>query len=354
VKSNRRSTRDAQRDSAPRDDLGTLEPRLDLPFVGIPTFLRSPHRRDCDSIDAEVAIVGFPIDEGSSETPGTRFGPRALRDVSLRFAPNALRPAGFWNIDEERTIVTPKIVDCGDIDVLFTRPDLTADGATKFMCTVLRSGALPVTLGGDHAVSYPVVRAYDGFVDRLTVVQFDSHMDYSPITRGIRHSHGHPMRLIRELSFVDRLIHVGIRGFKTTAESVTDSRRDGNVVISTMDLRKSATELTDALEIAERVYITVDMDVLDPPLVPGTGAPEPEGLSYEELRDALRLVAKCTEVVGLDLVEVNPLLDSPVSLTAFIGVQLLLDFLGHWAEARAVRGGVQTAKAAAPARSSSR
>jgi agmatinase len=305
---------------------------LGLPFGGLVSFLRAPVCDDLAALDADVAVLGAPSDEGSGWLPGARFGPRKLREVSMRFRGGVVGgAAGFWDLDEDRVFLERelregRIVDAGDVDVVLTRPDVTGDNVTRAVQRVLRAGALPVILGGDHAITYPVVRAFD---EPLTVVQLDAHVDYQPLDRVV-HSHANPMRLTSRLAHVTRIVHAGVRSFRTPRQDVLDSTGEGNVVISTRQLRAAGpAAVWDAVPPGSPVYVSIDVDVLDPPLVPGTGSPEPSGLTYDELRDLLAALAEHAQVVGFDLVEVNPLIDIPSAITSFLGVQLVVEFLAR-------------------------
>jgi agmatinase len=309
--------------------------RLDLPFTGIPTFFRTRLVDNLTSVDADVAILGIPNDEGSWWLPGERFAPRKLREMSLRFVGGPSSAAGFWDIDEDRAYLeyelrNGRIVDAGDVDVIITRPDATWENVTRDVGALIASGALPVILGGDHSNTYPVVRA---FSDEITVVHFDAHMDYQPFIHGVVHSWGNPMRLVTALDHVRRVIQVGIRSFRTQRQDVQDSLAAGNDVITVRKLRTDGpARLLDQIPEGGRVYVSIDMDVLDLPLVPGVSAPEPDGLTYAELRDLLFGIAAKSRVVGFDVVEVNPLLDNPTSQTAFLAVQVIAEFLGRIVE----------------------
>ena len=313
-----------------------MDDRLNLPFVGIATFMRAPVCENLDELDADIAILGFPSDEGTGWLPGARLGPRRLRELSMRFTggtPTA--NAGFWDIDSGKRYLDyemgqRRIVDCGDVDVIYTRPDTTWDNATAMVRKILERGAFPVILGGDHGISYSIARA---FSEPMTVVHFDAHVDYQPFVHGVIHSHGNPMRMITSLPTVDRIIQAGIRSFRTHEEDASDSINDGNTIVTARRLREIGPEgLAAMLPKDGNVYMSIDVDVMDPSIVPGTSAPEPSGLTYDELRDALVAIARRANVVGFDLVEVNPMIDNATQLTAFIGVQLIVELLGRVVE----------------------
>jgi agmatinase len=158
-------------------------------------------------------------------------------------------------------------------------------------------------------------------------------MDFQPFIHGVRHSWGNPIRLVTALEHVERVIQVGIRSFRTQRQDVQDSLAAGNDVVTVRALRRDGIRrVIDAIPEAGKVYVSVDMDVLDLALVPGVAAPEPDGLTYAELRDALFAVAARAQVIGFDIVEVNPLLDSATSQTAFLAVQVIAELLGRIVE----------------------
>jgi agmatinase len=315
--------------------------RLDLPFTGLVSFMRSPVCTNLDELDADIAVLGFPSDEGVGWLPGARFGPRKLRELSLRFAGGTPQDnPGFWDIDSGRRyldyeMANRRIVDVGDVDVIYTRPDKSWDNATEMVRAVLARGAMPVVLGGDHGISFGIARA---FSEPMSVVHFDAHIDYQPFVHGVVHSHGNPMRMITSLDTVDRIIQVGIRSFRTHQQDVLDSLGDGNTVITVRQSRELGPEgIANLLPKGRPVYVSIDIDSLDPSIMPGTTTPEPSGFTYDELRDNLAALARHADVVGFDLVEVNPMVDVATSLTAFNAVQIIVEFLGHITEQPAYR-----------------
>jgi agmatinase len=307
--------------------------RLDFPFVGIPSFLRSPVAHDLAGLDADVAVLGVPTDEGSPFMPGSRFGPRAIREHSLRFVTD---PPGFFDPQErrrflEREMRENRIADVGDADILPTNPADTFANVTAATRAILDAGALPVIVGGDHAVTFPVVRAFDeAALGPLHVVHFDAHLDYMPFVHGISMSNQHAFRHIRQMANVATITQVGIRSIRGTEGMLADSLRDGNRVVTMEELRDvTVAGLVEALPENARVYVSIDIDALDLPLVPGCVSAEPGGLRYEELRAALFALAEHTDVIGFDLVEVNPMLDVGTGVTSYLAAHTIVEFLGR-------------------------
>jgi agmatinase len=278
-------------------------------------------------MDADIAVMGAPTDEGSPFLPGARFGPRGIREHSLRFGPR-----GYFDQDEnkvflERELTNRRIVDVGDADVLPTNVEQTFANITDLTRRILGKNALPVVLGGDHAITFPVVRAYD---EPLHVVHFDAHIDYAPFMHGFEYTNGHAFRHIYHMDHVESLTQVGIRSLRNNREHLQDSVNDGNRVIGMTETRElGARGLVEPLPRDANCYVSIDIDVLDLPLVPGCVSAEPNGMTYSELRDALVAIAEHTNVVGFDLVEVNPQLDVGTGITSYLAAHTILEFLGH-------------------------
>jgi agmatinase len=297
------------------------------PFVGIPSFLRADICTDLDSLDADIAVMGAPTDEGSPFLPGARFGPRGIREHSLRFGANGYFDQDANKVFLERELTNRRIVDVGDADVLPTNVELTFENITDLTRRVLDKGALPVVLGGDHAISFPVVRAYDV---PLHVIHFDAHIDYAPFMHGFEFTNGHAFRHIYHMDHVESLTQVGIRSLRNNREWLEDSINDGNRVIGMAEARSLGPRgVVEALPRDANCYVSIDIDVLDLPLVPGCVSAEPNGMTYSELRDSLIAIAEHTNVVGFDLVEVNPQLDVGTGITSYLAAHTILEFLGR-------------------------
>jgi agmatinase len=307
--------------------------RLDFPFVGIPTFLRSHLVDDLARLDADVAVLGVPTDEGSPYMPGSRFGPRSIREHSLRFVTD---PPGFFDPQErrrflEREMRENRIADVGDAEVLPTNPTDTFANITSATRAILASNALPVVIGGDHAVTFPVVRAFDeSGIGPLHVVHFDAHLDYMPFVHGLSMTNQHAFRHIRQMANVATITQVGIRSIRGSEVMLADSLQDGNRVVTMEEFRDvTVAGLAEAVPENARVYVSIDIDALDLPLVPGCVSAEPGGMSYEELRAALFALAERTDVIGFDLVEVNPMLDVGTGVTSYLAAHTIVEFLAR-------------------------
>lgn len=298
------------------------------PFVGIPSFLRAPVVERLEPGAADIAVLGVPLDEGQPFIPGARFGPRAIREQSARFISTG---DGCFDPRTGQTLLAheiehQRIADVGDVPVLTTDVETTFARITDAVGALRRSRALPVVLGGDHSISFPVVRAFD---EPLTVVQFDAHLDYAQVQGGLRYTNAHAFPHIARMDSVDRILQVGIRSLRTSRGAYEATLADGNEVIGPAAIRERGAEALLAHVPAGRpCYVTLDMDVLDGALVPGIVSAEPDGLTYAELRDTLRALAERADVVGVDLVEVNPMVDLRSGATAYLAANLLVVLLG--------------------------
>jgi agmatinase len=320
------------------------EPRLNLAFTGLVSFLRMPICDDLEQLgqaNADIAVLGVPTDEGSPWKPGARFAPRKIRELSMKYAGGfAGGIHGYYDIEEDRRFLEyetsqKRIVDCGDSDIVYTNVEMTFDNITRDVRRILDAGCFPVLIGGDHAITYPVVRAYD---HHLNVVHFDAHIDYRPFVHGVQWANGNPIKSVSELSTCGQIIQVGIRSLRTRQNEVEDSRSRGNDIVTIPEFRRRGPAgILERLPKGEPIYVSIDIDVLDLPLVPGCSSSEVNGLTYNELRDALVAIAEFSEVVGFDLVEVNPMIDVGSDNTSLLASQLIIEFLGRVVEHPAYR-----------------
>jgi agmatinase len=298
------------------------------PFVGIPTFLRSALCTDLDKLDADIAVMGGPTGEGSPFLPGSRLGPRGIREQSMRFG----RGGGVYDPQARRhyleaEMTQGRIVDAGDAAVLPTNVVDTFHNITQLTQKLLDKGALPVVLGGDHAISFPVVRA---FSEPLHVVHFDAHIDCAPFIHGIEFSNAHAFRHITRMPHVQSLTQVVIRSLRNTRRMLEDSIGDGNRLVSMEEFEDIGSRgFIESIPRDAKVYVSIDVDVLDMPLVPGCVSAEPNGMTYRQLRDTLTALAEHTQIVGFDLVEVNPMLDVGTGITSYLAAHTIVEFLGR-------------------------
>lgn len=301
--------------------------RLDLPFTGIATFARSPHVADWDAIDADVAVLGAPIDSGTQWRPGARFGPRAVREASTLFS---FGHAGAYDHEDDATYLEGvRIVDMGDADVVHTDHAASLAAVALGVGKALAAGALPVTIGGDHSVDIPCVEAFAAH-GPVHLVQIDAHLDFVDVRHGVRTGHGNPMRRALERPHVTGLTQLGIRNVSSTArEGYEDARRMGSDILSVRQVRRLGVEATlERIPAGADYYLTIDVDSFDPSIAPGTGTPSHGGFLYDEGLELAAGLARRGRIVGLDLVEVAPAYD-PTGITAILAAQLLLNVIGR-------------------------
>ena len=300
-----------------------------FPPDGITTFARSPLARTGEAIAADVVVLGVPWDGGTGLRGGARHGPRAIREASLRCPLWADgQPSGYWDVATERRMLAGvRVVDLGDVAVVRASQERTLAAIEAAARQARTSGALLVTLGGDHSIAYPLVRAFDDCAN-LGIIQLDAHLDFADDVQGVATSSSSPLRRISELPFVGPMAAIGLRGLRTDPAAFAAAQARGNALISRAALRQlGPAAVVAGLPAMQQIYVTLDIDALDPTLAPGASAPELDGLRYDELRDLLQAIARHGQVVGIDVVEVSPPLD-PAGTTALAAAQAVVELLG--------------------------
>ncbi len=300
-----------------------------VPSVGLVSFLRSPICEDFAKIDADVAVLGIPYDAGIGFRPGTRFGPRDIRNYSVRYSGwGGWKTSGYWDVnDGKRKLTSTRIVDCGDVDVAYYDIERNMRLMTENVAAILDRGAMPLVLGGDHSVSYPVVRAFERFAP-LDIVHIDAHLDWIDHVDGIKFANGSPFRRMSELPFVRQMVHLGIRDLRSREGDFADAIKFGSQIFTRQQIRERGTQgVLDAMPKMNNVYVSIDIDGLDPSIAPGTGSPTVDGLLYHEVRALLQGVARKGKVVGFDVVEVNPMVDLH-GQTSLLTTTMIVEFLG--------------------------
>jgi len=296
---------------------------------GWASFFGAPVLEDVSQLKAGVAFLGVPFDGATNDRPGARFGPAAVRDASVRYQ----SPGSAGWLDPERGVHLlrgVRLLDVGDVDIRTVDIVENFDRMTEAARLVRASGAFPVFVGGDHAITLGLVRAFDNpAAQKLTVVQFDAHQDFTDEKFGVRYSHDNHMRRVSELPHVGRIVQVGIRSLIERAEPWEAALAMGvQIVPAERIVRLGVEEALASLQVDGDCYVTIDIDVLDPAVASGTGYPEPGGLSYYQLREAVWNVIHRCRLVGFDVTEVNPVYDFSAA-TARIAARLIIDVLGE-------------------------
>lgn len=292
----------AGRPQEERSPVGPIDPLVVPRFAGPATFARLPRREDVDASD--VAILGIPFDSGVTYRPGARFGPQAVRSASrlLRSYHPAL---------DVKPFAAQQVVDAGDVAC---NPFDIAEAITQIEAgaeEVLESDSTLLSIGGDHTIALPLLRVMHRRHGPVALVHFDAHLDTWDTYFGAAYTHGTPFRRAWEegLLLEDKATHVGIRGPLFSPEDLVDDARFGFEIVTAMDvLDEGRAAIADRIRsrLGEApVYVSIDIDVLDPAFAPGTGTPEAGGLTSRELLGILRGFAGI-RLVGADIVEVAP------------------------------------------------
>jgi agmatinase len=308
----------------------------DVTFLGVP---------QCDLTDpatlegVDIVIVGAPYDGGTSHRPGTRFGPMAIRTTDY-LPHDGSRPHLALGVDPLRDLV---VRDAGDVEMPPVDIMAALGALTEAVATVAGAGAIPVILGGDHSIAFSdvtgVSRRYGA--GRVSVLHFDAHADTGDIEFGHLYGHGQPMRRLIESGAArgDRFLQIGLRGYWPGPETLAWMAQQGMRSYEMTEIVTRGLDecLTEAFAIAtdecDGVFLSVDIDVCDPGHAPGTGTPEPGGLSARQLLDSVRRICLELPVVGVDVVEVSPPYDH-ADITAALGNRVVLEALSGIAARR--------------------
>ena len=314
---------------------------LEVPrFAGMPTFMRLPHLTlESDQIDAvQMGLIGVPWDAGTTNRPGPRHGPRQLRDLSTMI--RAMNPV---------TGVNPfSLVNCADLGDVGPNPiDLqdSMDRISAFYADITSRGIVPITGGGDHLVSLPVLRGLNAGAPArgpLAMIHFDAHTDlFDSYFGGFKYTHGTPFRRAIEEGLLDpkKVVQIGIRGTAYNTDDVEWGEAQGVRIIRVEELfdRGISEVMAEARQIVgtHPTYCSFDIDFIDPSYAPGTGTPEIGGPTSFQAQAIIRELAG-VNLVGADLVEVSPPFD-PEGNTAWLGVSIMFELMCVLAQAISAR-----------------
>lgn len=291
-------------------------------FGQVATFMLLPMAASAEGLD--VALLGIPYDGGSSYRPGARFGPRAVREQSSLIRPwhPVLKVLPFERL---------RVADCGDVDVAPISIARTYAAIERRVAEIVEQGAVPVSVGGDHSVTLPILRVLARRHGPVGLVHFDAHPDTWDEYFGSKFFHGTPFRRAVEEGLLDprRMIQVGIRGPLYAADDFAFHDRHGIEVIRIESVKEQG-----AAWVGERfgrlrggpVYCSFDIDAVDPAYAPATGTPEVGGLSSYEALALVRALAGLT-LVGADVVEVSPPFDGPGQITSLLAANLVFELV---------------------------
>jgi len=306
------------------------------------SFYKVPWAIDEEAVraaGADVAIVGAPYDEGVSARPGARFGPKAIRGAHFTAGSSEA-----WSIQSRvKPFGTLTVVDAGDAPVVPGRPERSLRVIHEKVRRVARAGAIPIVLGGDHSITYPAAAAVARVHDPATVgiVHFDAHADTALDQWGSLIGHGQPMRRLIDEGWVGgpNFVQVGLRGYWPDEDTFTWMREQGFRWHTQVELEERGVEtvideaIAQALDGPDRVYLSVDIDVVDPGMAPGTGTPESGGMLARELLRAVRRIVAAVDLAGMDVVEVSPPYDH-AEITSMLALNCVMEAISALAAKR--------------------
>jgi agmatinase len=292
-------------------------------YGGAYTFARCPATRDLSK--ADVAVIGIPMDMATLYRSGARFGPRAIRDASGQLRPHHWDPAKI-----EPPYDRLRIIDYGDLDVYPGYVEQSIEQLQKEIAPIFDAGVFPVILGGDHSTTLPVLRACAARHGKLSLVHFDAHPDFwEPAAPERPIHHGTTFRIAVQEGLIDPAasVQIGIRG-SISANLIDEARAAGFHLITGEEFSRQGVETTvQAIQRVARlpVYVSLDIDSVDPAYAPGTGTPEVAGLTSREIMVLVRGL-RGLDLVAFDVVEVAPAYDS-AEITALLAANLVYEFL---------------------------
>ena len=313
------NTPDISTESRP---VGQVDGQKSPRYAGLTTFARLPRREDVPDFD--VAVVGIPFDAGVTYRPGARFGPSAIREASRLLRP--YNPALGSMPFADAQVVDAGDIDCNPFDIVEALGEIEAG-----LAELMSGGRAVLALGGDHTVALPALRAAHAQHGPVALVHFDAHLDTWDTYFGAPYTHGTPFRRASEEGLIrkDRSAHVGIRGSLYDPSDLADDEKLGFTIVHCRDFDRIGVD-----GILERVlkrvgdaslYISIDIDVLDPAFAPATGTPEAGGMTSRELLEVLRGFQH-HRIVGADIVEVSPAYDH-AAITAVAAANLAYELI---------------------------
>ena len=316
----------------------------DATFLGVPAADPDVAREWSTAL---AALIGAPFDGGTSHRPGCRFGPQAMR-VTDYLPHDGMRPSLALGVDPLKDL---DVVDLGDVEMPSGDTEKSLRLLEERVTAVAAAGVIPIVLGGDHTIALPDVTGVARHVGwgRVSVIHFDAHADTGDTQMGSLYGHGTPMRRLIESGACrgDRFLQIGLRGYWPEPATLDWMAEQGmrSFEMSEIVSRGLDAVLDEAIAIAmdecDAVFLSVDVDVVDPGSAPGTGTPEPGGLTSRQLLDAVRRIAMETPVGGVDVVEVSPPYDH-AEITAYLGNRIVLEALGGVAWRRKSQRGEAT------------
>jgi agmatinase len=304
-----------------------------------PTFAAAPRCESLEDLTADVAIIGIPykspyevsVPLETTDTAGKSLSaPAALRRQSTVYA-HSLRHYDFDFAGDLFAGRDVRIADCGDLVLESNSHEVQLQMITQAIRMILKRGAVPIILGGDHGTPSPILRGYENH-GPLCVVQIDAHLDYRDERRGYKDGFSSQMRRAAEMPWVQSMMQIGLRGVGSGRQEEFEAAQEhGSVMVRAQELHELGPQrILERLPQASKYYITIDSDGLDPSIAPGVYYPSPGGVDYFQMTDLVKGIARCGTIAGIDFCEVVPALDIR-DLTSIFAARLILNFIGAMA-----------------------
>ena len=302
------------------------------PRVNHKTLLYSELVTDFENFKADIAILGMPFGSAygpRSYTNDQTNAPQAIRDVTDRM----VRAPEHYDFDIDGPLLQGRsdirFVDCGDV-----LPDLAKPGdhyrrAEMAVRTILRGGALPIVLGGDHGITNPILRAFDE-VGPITLVHVDAHLDWRDEVNGVRDGLSSPIRRASELPFVKNIVQIGLRAQGSGRPADYQAARDyGATLITAYEMHEIGIKaVLDRIPSGGNYYLSIDADGMDPTVMPAVDGPAPGGMDFLQARSLIHGLVRKGRVVGMDIVEIQPSKDTATKLTCVTAGRLIVNLIG--------------------------
>lgn len=302
-------------------------------ITGICSFCKFPICTNLDEIgDSHFAVLGVPYDLGVGFLSGARMGPRRIREASTQYAKGA---AGFYDFEDDmQYLAAPlRVVDCGDADILQGDLSYSFKRIEFAVRKIIKNGTIPIILGGDHSISIPVGRALEAYGKKISVVQFDAHLDWTDHVGPQAFGNGSPMRRLSEMDHIDKMAQIGLRGIGSGRRSdYMDAQEYGSVLISAREAHEIGVQgVLDKIPDSDYYYVSFDIDGYDMSIAPGVASPYPGGLFYNQALDIFKGLCKKGKIVAIDMVEVAPQYD-PSGITVRLAALTLINMIAQVAK----------------------
>lgn len=313
----------------------SLKKSLNMAPTGIASFAKSEICGNLAHAQADIAILGAPFDMDIQGKSGCRMGPRGIREGSTRFS---FKPGGTYNFERDTFYMDAdkwKVIDCGDVDYIPGDPRGTAANLTAAVEILANKGILPVILGGDCSVSYPMMQGLKA-IGTFDVIHFDAHLDWTKPLCGQKYFNGAPMRNVAGLPYVGRILHLGLRGQGSSGlDDFQDARNHGDGLYTVKAIRQMGiNKILDEFRLSNKVVIHFDIDVMDASCAPATASPMFGGFMYDDVVDMFAAIAQRTNLAAMIMTEVALPYDNQGGTTSYLAARLIADMLSFATKAK--------------------